>query len=195
MGPRKILKWTSGGLSGLAGVVFAANIEHFLTVKGWDTLFTSTAAAKVGGIATYLASPWLMLLATAILGFTAGVWTDIALGKLAANRKPNRFEELGYDAVYLANAAHNARTSYFETDASGILADILSMILKMEQLGFDFPDVGPNASANRKLFIAEHYLMLVGTLLKDGHLEAARRVSVDLCKSLPNTETEDTGRI
>lgn len=180
MGLRKLLKWGFSGLSALAAVVISANIQKLMEVNGWDAFLTSSHPS-VGRLA-FAIGPWMLLAAVAVIAFTAGLWIDSVLAKMEDRPSPQaaRNRHLGMASINLAHRINRAVTSYFSEDATPLFAEILSLLIRYEKLGFKLPTIPQQWDTNQRLSAAGHYLMIVGRLMAEGQTEEAKAMAENI---------------
>jgi|ERR1043166_447347 hypothetical protein len=192
---RRAFRWILSGFSALLALAFGANVQKLMELRKWDTFLNAGLAAKTGWAATIM-RPWFLLLAIAVLAFTAGLWVDSALARLDVrpSKGVNKYARLGHDALHVATVCQAAAESYVQQEATPLLAQVVSILIRLQKAGFDIPQMPPaGPNANPALLTASRYLSVVGTLLSKGQTGEARQIATQMAKSMKPEITDTDG--
>ena len=191
MGPRKLFRLLFSAISAVFALILATNVDRLLAARGWDQFLTKGADTEVAGwLPAIVMSPWVVFLAIGVLSFTAGLWFDAALTRFDGrfHRKPKPLDNLGRDSIYLARSMRNAANSYFQDDASELMAQCYSLVLRYEKFGFPIPEIPQKFDLNERFRMLAQYFTMVGQLLVNHHEAQAREAAGHLSKTLPTQE-------
>lgn len=159
-----------------------------MAAHGWDEFLTQGVDSPIASFLPAEATgPWAAFVAIAVLAFTAGLWVDSVLAKIASRPAgPSTRRILGADSLNLASYMRNAADSFVREDATPLFAKSMSLFIRYEKLGFSLPEIPEKFSTNERLRMLAQYLTVVGRLLYDGHDNEAQQAAKHLSGSLPN---------
>lgn len=197
MGWRGKFRIVLAGISTPFVVVLYLNIETLAQSWGWDSLLVEAAQASAKPsfwerVMDFLVSPIMALVSVALLAFTAGVWVDALLRRLARTAPPapapdTRYENLGRgcETAYtrINSWLHPLYADGPRTVSASIGAPLYSFLLTLQKAGIVAP-VGVDMTDPKIVGQIGDYLKLVGSLLVAGHIDEAKDAADHMTDSI-----------
>ncbi len=180
---RKILTvLTSVALLGIAVPVVAEFFIEWAREEGWYSQPGDTAERLMSIAADIALSHWTLYPVTLLLGVTIGLWVDTLLrrSEKAKPSKEDRLEAIGHNLVGICVNLDKG-LARLEPDITRYTAARLNSLEEsLRKEGLEPPKVAQAADMPTFMRTWALYASLVGTLLKDGHYEAAKDKAAEI---------------
>lgn len=175
---RKVVRIVFTLLSAPLLVVLYLNIETYAQSKGWDVILRDSLAGRMPNLLAFALQPWLALMGFGVISFTLGLWVDAVLRRFDSKR-PTKAQKMSQLGIRCINASRHAKriagnTWLYGRDTPDLISEYSAIAIDLNKLGIPFIRVDNEANLEQNLYNLQHYLVAIGTLLGNGHLEAAK---------------------
>jgi hypothetical protein len=143
--------------------------EHLAATYGWWEHPAESAGSLIAVVQSLWDVPWVRAIVLVSTGYVAGLWTDYLLRRVDGSRAQAR-KNLGLEMRALAGDVGRLQSQITDFTWPGHYTPrLVSLSLKAKSMGMWFPEKHTTQHATLE------YLLLVGTLLSDGHFSQAKK--------------------
>lgn len=179
---RKAALWLCGGL--VAAIVFGVVGEFFIELareRGFYKNPSERAGAVMSAFTAFVTSWGFLSVTLFVLGLTLGLWADNILRRREARPviPTEAMSDIGQRCLSMslaleARSQANPQGPIYVFPTTG---EMISLLITLRKNGMMIFDTEMEYISRRALEVMIFYFNFIGNLLKDGHLEEARRAA------------------